>query len=330
MICWDDGLKLRDADCYLDSRRPRRFCFVSHAHSDHLGHHDLMLATPGTARLAGHRSSVRECRQEGFGDAFDLAPGHVGTLLPAGHVLGGAMLHVSGPAGSLLYTGDFKLRPGLTCEPAQPVQADHLLMECTYGRPAYRFPPAHAVAAELVERCAAALAAGRQPIAMGYSLGKAQEIIRILTAAGLPVTAHGAVAGICEIYEELGVRLGPVRRYAATDFHGPRALDLAERGVLVAPPSVARSPFVTRFERPFRVVLTGWAVMPGAQYRYGVDAALPLSDHADFDELFELIDLVRPKHVYTHHGFPDFVDQLRMRGISATLARPDPQLRLFE
>lgn len=330
MICWDDGLKLRDLDCYLDSRRPRRFCFVSHAHGDHLGRHETMLATPATARLAGHRNNLVFCRQAPFDVPLDIGRNHRALLLPAGHVLGSAMLHVSGSEGSLLYTGDFKLRPGLTCEAARTAPADYLLMECTYGRPAFRFPPARAVAQELVERCAAAIAAGRQPIALGYSLGKAQEIVRILTDAGLPVTAHGAVAELCAIYEELGVPLGRVRRYAPGEFHGPGALDLRERGVLVAPPHVARTGFVTRFENPFRVVLTGWAVSPGAPYRYGVDAALPLSDHADFDELLELVERVRPRHVFTHHGFPEFKDELQRRGVSASLARPDAQLRLFD
>ena len=76
--------------------------------------------------------------------------------------------------------------------------------------------------------------------------------------------------------------------------------------------------------------MSGWALLKGAQYRYGVDHVLPLSDHADFDELLELVDRVRPKQVYTLHGYPDFVDHLLARGIKAALAKPDPQLRLFE
>ena len=131
------------------------------------------------------------------------------------------------------------------------------------------------------------------------------------------------------LYEQQGVHLGPTRPYAAADFHGKRAIDLAERGVLVAPPQVARGGFVTKFNNPCRIMMSGWALNPGSQYRYGVDHALPLSDHADFDELLELIDRVRPKKVYTHHGFRDFPGQLQQRGIDAVLARPDNQLMLF-
>ena len=125
---------------------------------------------------------------------------------------------------------------------------------------------------------------------MGYSLGKAQEITRILTDAGLPVTAHGAVRAMNALYEQHGAHVGPTRPYAAADFHGKNAVDLAERGVLVAPPQVARSGFTTKFERSCKIMMSGWALNKGAQYRYGVDHALPLSDHADFDELLELIE----------------------------------------
>jgi len=164
---------------------------------------------------------------------------------------------------------------------------------------------------------------------MGYSLGKAQEICRILTDVGLNVTLHGAPHALCAIYERFGVTLGRYRRYAFEDFHGERALDLRERGVLVAPPSCARSSLVTRFDNPCRIILTGWALLKGAIYRYGVDYALPLSDHADFDELIELVERVRPKKVFTHHGYREFAEHLRQRGLDAEPARPDAQLLLF-
>jgi Cft2 family RNA processing exonuclease len=251
-------------------------------------------------------------------------------LLPAGHVLGSAMLHVTRREGTLLYTGDFKLRRCLTVPCAAPERADVLVMESTYGRPVFRFPPRERVVEHLLDLVEHAMRAGRQPVVLGYSLGKSQEAARVLTDAGFNVTLHGAAHALCEIYEKLGVPLGKVRRYRREDFHGPGALDLRERGVLVAPPHVARTSFVTALRNPLRVVLTGWAVLKDARYRYGVDHALPLSDHADFDELLELVEMVRPRKVYTHHGYRAFADELRQRGVDAEPACPDPQLSLFE
>jgi Cft2 family RNA processing exonuclease len=71
-------------------------------------------------------------------------------------------------------------------------------------------------------------------------------------------------------------------------------------------------------------------MLKNAIYRYGVEHALPLSDHADFDELLELIERVQPKKIYSHHGYREFADFLRGKGFDAELARPDKQLMLFD
>ena len=329
MLEWENDLKLCGTELYLDSRQSRPTCFVSHAHSDHLGSHERAIATGPTRALAEYRIGLRGVTELAYGDVFPYCPQTTLRLLPAGHVFGSAMLHVTRPEGTLLYTGDFKLRECLTVERAQPCEADVLVMESTFGQPFFRFPPWRTVVDQLLDLVRAAMREGRQPIVMGYTLGKAQEITRILTDAALPVTVHGAVFQLNRIHEEYGVRLGPYRRYNANDFHGPRALPLEERGVLVAPPNVARNGFVTRFENPLRVVLTGWGMLKNAPYRYGVDYVLPLSDHADFDELLEMVERVNPKKIYSHHGYREFADILRARGHDADLARPDEQLQLF-
>ena len=331
MLDFSDDLRISGTPLYLDSREPRALCFISHAHSDHTALHARAIATHPTARIAGYRIGIesRNVVEIGYRIDFDLEKNLRLRLLPAGHVLGSAMLHAQTPDQSLLYTGDFKLRTSRTVPTALPERADVLVMESTYGRPFFKFPQAEVVAQQLVEIASTALREGRQPIVMGYSLGKAQETIRILTDAGLPVTCHGAVASMCDIYESCGVPLGPYRRYRFDDFHGPHPLDLAERGVLVAPPHVARSAFVTRFKNPCRIVMTGWALLKNAIYRYGVDHALPLSDHADFSELLELIEQVRPKKIFTCHGYPEFVEDLRSMGLDATYAQRCDQLQLF-
>jgi Cft2 family RNA processing exonuclease len=329
MFEWADDLKLRDVDLYLDSRRPRRHCFVSHAHSDHIAVHEAAIATPVTAALLHHRLGPQNVIELPHGDAHNFDPDTQLKTLPAGHIFGSAMLHVRRPEGSLLYTGDFKLRSSLTVTAAIPEPADVLVMECTYGQPFFRFPPWREVADELIQKVHDAITRGHQPIVMGYALGKAQEAIRLLTDAGIPVTLHGAVFNVAELYQKMGVPLGPFRRYRYEDFHGPTAIDLHQRGALIAPPNVARSAFTTKFKNPYRVMLSGWGLLKNAKYRYGVDEVLPLSDHADFDELLELIDRVGPKKIFTHHGPEEFADHLRARGLDATPARPNNQLLLF-
>lgn len=330
MLLWDDDLRVAGTSLYMDSRRSRDLCFVSHAHTDHLGRHRHAIATAPTARLADRRIGFDETTTLGYFQSLRLPGDATIELLPAGHVLGSAMALVTTSAGRLLYTGDFKLRDSLTVERAIPRPADHLVMESTFGKPMFRFPPWQETAERLVELAVDAMRCGRQPVVLGYSLGKAQEIVRILTRAGLVVTEHPAVAAMTSIYRDFNVEMGNTRTYHDGDFFGPRKLDLAERGVLVAPPQFVRSATARLLDHPMTIMMSGWALLPSARFRYRVDYVLPLSDHADFQELLELIEQVQPRQVWTHHGYPEFVDHLRSRGIRAALAKPDPQLQLFD
>ncbi|HQY87539.1 MAG TPA: MBL fold metallo-hydrolase RNA specificity domain-containing protein, partial [Tepidisphaeraceae bacterium] len=283
-----------------------------------------------TVTLAERRISMKKTMALEFGKTESIDANTRVTLRPAGHVLGSAMIHVERDDETFLYTGDYKLRESLTAETAQPVRADVLLCESTFGLPQFKFPAWRDTAARLVELVTEALRAGRQPIVMGYALGKAQEIVKILTDAGLPVTEHGAVRNMSDIYERFDVSLGARRAYDADDFYGKKQLSLEERGVIVAPPQVARAAFTAKFENPLRIMMSGWGMLKGAQFRYGVDHVLPMSDHADFDELLRLIEVVSPKIVYTTHGYRECVDHLRKRGINAKPAEPDKQMLLFD
>ena len=74
---------------------------------------------------------------------------------------------------------------------------------------------------------------------------------------------------------------------------------------------------------------TGWAVDATTKYRWGVDHAIPLSDHADFDQLIEAVRIVQPRAVYCTHGPNEFVDHLRDLGFNAFPLCPPAQGRLF-
>jgi len=349
---WSDGLKLAGLDWHLDARRPRSRCIVSHAHSDHLPFgdrdvppdpaklHGRVVCTPVTAAIGRYRCGLAsDVIEADYGETVDLADGVTCRLLPAGHVLGSAMPLVTTPRGTLLYTGDFKLRPSRTVPQAEPEHADVLVMESTYGSPFFRFPPAEAVEQQLVELVADAFRRGDQPVVHGYSLGKSQENIRILTDAGFNVSMHGAIWRMTQFYRDFDVHLGhddQLRQYQRADFAGPKQLDLDERGVLVCPPRDARGPVTGQFgDRVCRIMMSGWALSPNAKYRYGVEHALPLSDHADFDELVATIERVRPRQVVSHHGFGEFPDHLHKLGLpgklgfDVQLAKPPAQMELF-
>jgi DNA ligase-1 len=242
------------------------------------------------------------------------------TLLPAGHIFGSAMSLIEAGGISLLYTGDFKLRHGLSAEPCAPRPADILIMETTFGRPQYVFPPTVEVMEGVKRFCREALDNDETPVLVGYSLGKSQEILCALASAGLPLMLHATIARTTEIYREFGHCFPPYERYEGGSAAGK---------VLICPPNSAHSALLRKLGKTRSAVLTGWAVDPHCRFRYQCDAAFPLSDHADFPDLLELVRLVAPKRVYTLHGFAaDFAQTLRDRGYDARALSESEQFAL--
>lgn len=242
------------------------------------------------------------------------------TLLPAGHIFGSAMALIEANGQRLLYTGDFKLRRGLSAEPCEPRHADILIMETTYGLPEYRFPSANDVMQGVLRFCREALDNDETPVLLGYSLGKSQELLCGLGDAGLPMMLHGAVHRLTQIYEQFGQCFPKYERYDAGTARGK---------VLLCPPNVVNSAMLRNLGDTRTAILTGWAVDPNCRFRYQCDAAFALSDHADFAELVELVKQVAPKKVYTLHGFAgDFAHTLRELGYDAQALSEDEQFAL--
>jgi len=307
MFHFDNGLRITGPDMAVDFRRRQPRGFISHAHTDHMARHELAYCTPATAELYQHRYGARATRPMPFGEPLSFGSVCL-TTHPAGHVFGSAMLMIAGDEGTVLYTGDFKLRPSATAEPAAPPKADVLIMESTYGEPRYRLPPREEAIAQLIATVTRVLNAGRTPVVHAYVLGKAQEVTKILTLAGIRVVQHPLVYAISLIYQQCGCELGLLEIC-----DGPPPPD----AVVVAPPRRQKAAALTGLRRPVSIGVTGWAIDPAWRWRLGVDYAIPLSDHADFDELIECVERVEPAVVYCTHGPPEFVTVLRKRGHNA-------------
>ncbi len=309
VVEYQRGVHLPEAGLWLDPRDPREMAFISHAHSDHIGFHKRILCSPATARFMQVRVGLdaRVFQTLAFGEigAFD---GWSVKLLPAGHILGSSQLFYESGRGDLLYTGDFKLRKSLSSEGAVTTHAETLVMETTYGLPRYQFPPVSQTLEAVVKFCMEALEDGETPVLLGYALGKAQEILAALQGVKLPVMVHGSIARMAKVYEEFGSAFPPYAEFEAATAAGH---------VLICPPSVNGSRML-RSLRGRVAALTGWAMDPGAAHRLQVDAAFPLSDHADYGDLLQYVQAVRPDRVLTLHGFAqEFARDLRERGVEA-------------
>jgi ATP-dependent DNA ligase I len=319
-VRFERGVYLPDLDLWLDPSDEKETAFVSHAHSDHIGNHREVILSEITARLMAARlPGTRREHALAFGRCFHFRGADI-TLYPAGHIFGSAQLYLTYNGSSLLYTGDFKLRRGESAEAIEWTRADTLIMETTYGRPQYVFPPTREVINQLTKFCTEALEEGLTPILFGYSLGKAQEILAALSGSGFQVLLHPSVYHMTRLYEEMRQKLPDFRLYSEAEIHG---------SVLICPPGSHRTRLVQRVRNRRTAVLTGWALDPGATHRYQCDVAFPLSDHADYPDLLHYVELVQPARVLTLHGYArEFAEDLRQRGMEAWALGDDNQLEL--
>src|ERR1700746_1780871 len=319
-VRYERGVHLPRQNLWLDPWDPKRFAFISHAHSDHIAPHEEIIVSERTARLMQRRlpgsrtEHILPFREKRTVHGLDL------MLLPAGHIFGSAQCFLFAGDETLLYTGDLKLRPGKSAEQAQWRHADTLIMETTFGLPRYRFPSTKQVIKQIVAFCHETIEDGAVPVLLGYSLGKAQEILCSLDGAGLTPMLHGSVYRMTRIYEEFGQSFCKYVRYNPNDVAGK---------VLICPPSANRSQMLERLPQRRVAMISGWAVDPNAIYRYRVDAAFPLSDHADYDDLIRYVELVQPQRVLTLHGFAAaFARDLRARGVEAWALSEENQMEL--
>jgi Cft2 family RNA processing exonuclease len=309
-----EGLHLPDAGLWLDPAAPVPAAVVSHGHADHArALAGEVHATPETVAIARARLGETAYVPHAYGEPFEVSRSGYDacrvTLLPAGHVLGSALTLVECGGTRLLYTGDVKLRPSRTCVSAEIPPCDVLVTEATFGLPVFRFPPTDELRAALVREARAALEAGDVPVFLGYALGKGPEIAKVLQDAGIPVSLHGAVWNMVEIYRRFGVAYPDAVPYERGKLDG-RAL--------VVPPSARTHPMIEGLKAKRVIAVTGWALLDAAYDRYGADVLVPLSDHADFDELLAIVERSGARRVVTTHGHAEPLARvLRRRGLDA-------------
>ena len=272
---------------------------VSHAHADHLPRDGRapVVCSAATAALVEARTG-RDVTYD------DSAPGV--DLFPAGHIVGSRAARIESDGRRYLYTGDVSTRDRLSLSGFEPVDADVLVVESTYGRPEYRFPDQRELEGRIEDWMADTT--GRPLFLFGYSLGRAQELQLLASrATNRRIVAHASVAETNAVVESVSDLDLPAVPYDRID-----GLDADD--VFVVPTHLARRDWVTDLAERVDAVkagFSGWAVDESFRYRGGYDETFVLSDHCDFGELVDLVRAVDPDVVYTHHGFDAaFADHL--------------------
>ncbi|APD49191.1 DNA ligase-associated DEXH box helicase [Synechococcus sp. SynAce01] len=295
------GLYCPAADAWIDPWRPVPRALITHGHADH--------ARPGSGAYWAVASGEGVLRQR-LGQAIALTAMDYGQELKlgdatlsfhsAGHVLGSAQIRLSAGSETWLISGDYKRDDDPSCAPFEPVRADVLITEATFGLPIYRWQPGREVAAEILSWWRAA--PERPSLLFAYAFGKAQRLLAELAALGVQeeVLLHGAVQTLMAPYRSQGIVLQPTRPVSEL----PRSESLAGR-LVIAPPSAHRSVWMKRFKAPQTAFVSGWMAVRGARRRRGYERGFTLSDHADWNGLLRSVRDSGARQVYVTHGNSD-------------------------
>jgi Cft2 family RNA processing exonuclease len=300
------GIHVAEIGLWLDPRADCDAAWVSHGHSDHAeGRHARVIATAETIDVY----KMRLGDQPVFRPVVYSEPvgwnGARLTAFPSGHMLGAAQLLIEYGGERLLYTGDVKLRPPLAGAEAVMVACDRLIIESTFGLPEFCFLDREEARARIVGFAQESCARGATPVFLAHPLGRGQEVLHALAAAGIPAAVDQAAARFVPLYERAGFEFPGWTLYDGGPPEG-RAL-LAARGFRFAGAGAVRIAYVS-----------GWAAAKGAQERTGADELIPYSDHADFEELLALVDRSGARQVDVVHGYTEaFTRVLGLRGLDA-------------
>ncbi|MBC7566270.1 MAG: exonuclease [Pedobacter sp.] len=282
------GLFCRYGNFYLDPKVPTQDAIISHAHGDHaIGGHLNVYCTEATSLFMKHRYRKNAAGMfylHAHHKTFSVNGISV-TFIPAGHILGSAMVLMEYQGIKYLYTGDYKLQPDATCEPIEFVKADVLITETTFADPNTQHPDAED---EILK-----LNSTQNNIMLGaYVLGKSQRLINLMTryCPEKRILVHFSMMPFLKIYEQMGIELG---EYEVYDRKVMKA-NLTNMVYLV-PPMVYSSYF--KAINVVRVFATGWKHL-----QKGNEIQLLVSDHADWNAILTTIEHIEPIEVWTNHG----------------------------
>ncbi len=296
-----EGLYCPPGDFFIDPVRPVDRALITHGHSDHArSGHEHVMATEETLAIMALRYGedfAGSTQPIAYGETIRIGGVNV-TFHPAGHVLGSAQICVEHGGLRIVASGDYKRQSDPTCAPFEPIACDVFITEATFALPVFCHPDATREVGRLLE--SVRQFPERAHLVGAYALGKAQRVIRLLRDAGYaePIYIHGALAKLCDFYQEQGIDLG--RLEPATIDRGAR--DQFAGAIVVGPPSAFVDRWARRFPDPVAAFASGWMRIRQRAKQRGVELPLIVSDHCDWEELTVSIRETEAEEVWVTHG----------------------------
>lgn len=308
----EKGIYCAAADVYLDPWRPVDKALITHGHSDHSrwGHKQYITQNDNVP-IIKHRLGDIQVSGVRFRESI-LINGVKFSFHPAGHIVGSSQIRVEHNGEVWVFTGDYKTENDGISTPYETVKCHTFITECTFGLPAFKWTPQAEVMNNINTWWAENKALGQTSVLFGYSLGKAQRLLKHLDTSIGKIYTHGAIKKMTEVVRQI-VDLPPTelitRDTKKEDIKG---------NIVLAPPSTHGSTWLRKMSPFVTGSASGWMAFRGARRRRAIDKGFVLSDHCDWPALLESIEATGAEKVICTHGYTDiFSKYLRTLGYDA-------------
>lgn len=293
-----EGIYCAQAGVFIDPWLPVDKAIITHGHSDHArrGMNHYLCHTDSETVLKWRIAPDISIETLDYGTKINMNGVEI-SLHPAGHIIGSAQVRLAYDNETWVVSGDYKLNNDGLSVPFEAVKCSHFITESTFGLPIYDFKSCSIIYQEINEWVHKNQSDGLNSVIIGYSLGKAQNILKHLDVDGDSVFFHGAIDNINQALLQKGYSFIGERLTRET------SKDRLKNAVIVAPNSVIGTPWLRKL-KPYKIaVCSGWMTLRGARRRYGVDHGFALSDHCDFKQLNEAIDATGAENIFVTHGY---------------------------
>lgn len=295
----EKGIYCAQANVYLDPWNPVDNAIISHGHADHSrwGHKNY-ITHHRNIPIISHRLGEINVSGKNWGETFVINNVKF-SLHPAGHIIGSSQIRVEHKGEIWVFTGDYKTENDGISTPFEPVKCNTFITECTFGLPAFTWTPQEEVFKDINTWWAENRAEGKTSILFGYSLGKAQRLLKYLDTDIGRIYTHGAIENITEV-------LRPMVDFPKTTLITKETKKEQLLGnIVLAPPSAHGSTWIRKMVPYVTASASGWMTFRGARRRRAIDKGFVLSDHCDWSGLLSSIKETGAEKVICTHGYTD-------------------------
>ncbi|WP_405399667.1 ligase-associated DNA damage response exonuclease [Maribacter sp. Asnod2-G09] len=307
-----NGIYCEKAKVYLDPWKPVDHAIISHGHADHSRYgHKKYITHHRNVPIILHRLGEINVEGKEWGETFIINNVKF-SLHPAGHIIGSSQIRVEHKGEVWVFTGDYKTENDGISTPYEPIKCNTFITECTFGLPAFKWTPQAEVLENINNWWAENKAEGKTSILFGYSLGKAQRLLKYLNTDIGEIYTHGAIENMTEV-------LRPLVDFPKTTLITRETKKGQLLGnIVLAPPSAHGSTWIRKMVPYVTASASGWMTFRGARRRRAIDKGFVLSDHCDWTGLLESIEATGAEKIICTHGYTDiFSKYLREQGYDA-------------